>query len=46
MDAQYAAAAATWNQLFGEFLFAEEQVAALGAGDGAPSGMDLRCWAK
>jgi hypothetical protein len=28
MGAQYAAAAATWNQLFREFLYAEEQAAA------------------
>ena len=47
MGAQYAAAAATWNQLFREFLYAEEQAAAATAARaegeaGAPSGAGQR----
>jgi hypothetical protein len=43
MGHQYAAAATTWNQLFREFLYAEEQAAAATAARaeadaGAPSG--------
>ena len=49
MGPQYAAAATTWNQLFREFLYAEEQAAAATAARaeaeaGAPSGAGQRVW--